>query len=146
MSTARGTGVPGSGREAGMSLSGTVQQQLMFLNTHWGSKYSFAAPAKPGSRWTAAARFGQHDHLAAESAAELLGLASRFANIPTWFGQSTLQWWGLVRGRLVAARRHRNWPASSAAWWLLRRPAPRNSRPAAAGLRSRQNSLAAWSR
>lgn len=33
----------------------------------------------------------------------LAGLASRFADIPTWFGQSTLQWWGLVHGRLVAA-------------------------------------------
>lgn len=33
----------------------------------------------------------------------LAGLASRFADIPTWFGQFTLQWWGLVHGRLVAA-------------------------------------------
>jgi len=33
----------------------------------------------------------------------LAGLASRFADIPTWFGRSTLQWWGLARGRLVAA-------------------------------------------
>jgi hypothetical protein len=55
-------------------VGGTLQQQLVFLNTHWGSKYSFTAPAKPGSRWTAAARFGQHDRLAAESAAELLDL------------------------------------------------------------------------
>lgn len=55
-------------------VGGTIQQQLVFLNTHWGSKYSFTAPAKPGGRWTAVARFGQHDQLAAESAAELLEL------------------------------------------------------------------------
>jgi len=66
--------VPGSGDAAGAELRGTVQQRLVFLNTHWGSKYSFTAPAKPDGRWTAAARFGQHDQLAAESAAELLEL------------------------------------------------------------------------
>ena len=33
----------------------------------------------------------------------LAGLASRFADTPTWFGRSTLQWWGLARDRLVAA-------------------------------------------
>jgi hypothetical protein len=33
----------------------------------------------------------------------LAGLASRFADIPTWFGRSTLQWWGLARGGLVSA-------------------------------------------
>lgn len=74
MSTARGKGVPGSGHEGGKGLSGTVQQQLVFLNTHWGSKYCFTAPAQPGGSWTAAARFGQHDQLAAESATELLEL------------------------------------------------------------------------
>jgi len=42
------------------------------LNTHRAGKYSFTAPATPGGRWTAVARFGQHDQLAAESAAELL--------------------------------------------------------------------------
>jgi hypothetical protein len=74
MSTAGGIGIPGSGHEASVELSGTGQQQLVFLNTHWGSKYSFTAPAKPGERWMAAARFGQHDQLAAESATELLAL------------------------------------------------------------------------
>jgi len=66
--------MPGSGHEADVELSGTVQQQLVFLNTHWGSKYSFTAPVKPGGRWMAAARFGQHDQLAAESATGLLEL------------------------------------------------------------------------
>jgi hypothetical protein len=44
----------------------------VFLNTHWGSKYSFTAPAKPRDRWTATAKFGQHDQLTGETAAELL--------------------------------------------------------------------------
>jgi hypothetical protein len=57
-----------------VGLSGTVQQQLVFLNTHWGSKHSCTAPAKPGGRWTAAARFSQQDQLAAESATELVEL------------------------------------------------------------------------
>jgi len=74
MSTVGGVGEPGSGDAAGMELSGTVQQRLVFLNTHWGSKYSFTAPARPGGRWTAEARFGRHDQLDAESAAELLEL------------------------------------------------------------------------
>ena len=74
MSAAGGAGMPGSGPGAGMGLSGTVQQQLVFLNTHWDGQYSFTAPAQPGGRWTAAARFGQHDQLAAESATELLAL------------------------------------------------------------------------
>jgi hypothetical protein len=74
MSTAGGIGPPGSGDAAGVELSGTVQQRLVFLNTHWGSKYSFIAPPRPDGRWTAVARFGQHDELAAESAADLLEL------------------------------------------------------------------------
>jgi hypothetical protein len=74
MSMRGSAGVPGSGHQAGTGLSGTLQQQLVFLNTHWGSKYWFTAPAEPGGRWTAAARFGQHDQLAAESAADLLEL------------------------------------------------------------------------
>jgi hypothetical protein len=71
MTTADGADMPGPGR-AGVELRGTVQQQLVFLNTHWGSKYSFTAPAKPRERWTAAARFGQHEELTGETAAELL--------------------------------------------------------------------------
>ena len=55
-----------------MQLSGTTEQQLVFLNTHWGSKYSFATPKKPGDQWTATAKFGQHDQLHGWSAAELL--------------------------------------------------------------------------
>lgn len=53
-------------------LYGTHQQQLVFLNTHWGSKYSFVVPAAPGAQWTATARFGQHGELRGWTAAELL--------------------------------------------------------------------------
>jgi hypothetical protein len=72
MTTGDGAGLPGPGGAGGAGLRGTVQQQLVFLNTHWGSKYAFAAPAKPRGRWTAAARFGQHEELTGETAAELL--------------------------------------------------------------------------
>lgn len=54
------------------ALRGTPEQMLIFLNTHWGSRYTFTAPAKTGDRWMAAARFGQRDELHEESAAELL--------------------------------------------------------------------------
>jgi hypothetical protein len=53
-------------------LSGTEEQQLVFLNTHWGSRYSFAAPEAPGGQWTATARSGQHDQIHGRTAAELL--------------------------------------------------------------------------
>jgi hypothetical protein len=72
MTTGEGADMPPPGRAAGLELSGTVQQQLVFLNTHWGSKYSFTAPAKPRDRWTAAAKFAQHEELTGETAAELL--------------------------------------------------------------------------
>jgi hypothetical protein len=55
-----------------MELGGTDQQQLVFLNTHWGSKYSFAAPGAPGGRWTATAKFGEHDRIQEWTATELL--------------------------------------------------------------------------
>jgi hypothetical protein len=67
MTTGEGAGLPGPSRAGGVELSGTVQQQLVFLNTHWGGKYSFAAPAKPRDRWTAAAEFGQHEELTGEN-------------------------------------------------------------------------------
>jgi hypothetical protein len=53
-------------------LQGTPEQQLIYLNTHWGREYAFTAPAETGDRWMAAARFGQRDELQEESAAELL--------------------------------------------------------------------------
>jgi hypothetical protein len=53
-------------------LIGSREQQLVFLNIHWGVQYAFAAPAVPGGSWTATARFGQGDLLNGESAGELL--------------------------------------------------------------------------
>jgi hypothetical protein len=55
-----------------MNLSGTTRQQLVYLNVHWGSRYSFAAPEAPGGQWMAMAKFGQHDRLQEWSATELL--------------------------------------------------------------------------
>jgi hypothetical protein len=72
MTSGEGSAMPGPGRTGGVDLRGTVQQQLVFLNTHWGSKYSFTAPANPRGKWTAAAIFGQHEELTGETAAELL--------------------------------------------------------------------------
>jgi hypothetical protein len=55
-----------------MELGGTSQRQLVFLNTHWGSKYSFAPPEAPGGQWTATAKFGRYDQIQEWSAAQLL--------------------------------------------------------------------------
>jgi hypothetical protein len=54
-------------------LQGTDRQQLVFLNTYWGSRYAFAPPEIPGGKWTATARFGEHDRLDGQNATELLG-------------------------------------------------------------------------
>lgn len=53
-------------------LVGSREQQLVFLNMHWGGQYSFAAPAAPDGVWTATARFGLGDRLNGESAVDLL--------------------------------------------------------------------------
>jgi hypothetical protein len=55
-----------------MELGRTSQQQIIFLNAHWGTKYSFAAPETPDALWTATAKFGQHNQLQEWSAAALL--------------------------------------------------------------------------
>ena len=55
-----------------MRLQGTPEQQLIHLNMHWGGRYDFTAPETSGGKWTAKAKFGQHDQLQEESAAELL--------------------------------------------------------------------------
>jgi hypothetical protein len=53
-------------------LGGTPEQQLIFLNLHWGRRYEFASPQAPGEQWTATARFGGHDRLQAPTSAGLL--------------------------------------------------------------------------
>jgi hypothetical protein len=55
-----------------MEIAGTPEQALVFLDTHWGSKYLFALPERPGANWTATAKFGAHDRLQALSPAALL--------------------------------------------------------------------------
>ena len=46
-----------------MQLRGTREQQIIFLNTHWGRKYAFIAPRALNGKWIATANFGQHDKL-----------------------------------------------------------------------------------
>jgi hypothetical protein len=53
-------------------LYGTDKQQLVFLNTYWGKRYTFAAPETAGAPWTATARFGQRDQQRSPTAAGLL--------------------------------------------------------------------------
>jgi hypothetical protein len=63
---------------------GTAEQQLIFLNTHWGRLYAFAAPTAPDGEWTATARFSEHRALQAATAADLLNIvrAHHQANRP----------------------------------------------------------------
>jgi hypothetical protein len=53
-------------------LDGTPDQQLIYLQTHWGRRYEFASPQAPGGPWTATARFGVRDRLQAPTSARLL--------------------------------------------------------------------------
>jgi hypothetical protein len=55
-----------------MELTGTPEQQLVFLNLHWGRMYEFTAPDRAGASWTARPKFGDHDDLQARSATEML--------------------------------------------------------------------------
>ena len=59
------------GREV-VELGGTAEQQLIYLNTHWGRRYDFAPPQKARGPWTATARFGGHDRLQAPTPVALL--------------------------------------------------------------------------
>jgi hypothetical protein len=55
-----------------LELHGTTDQQLIYLNTHWGGQYAFAPPPTPWGEWTAIAKFGTCAQLQAQTAAELL--------------------------------------------------------------------------
>ena len=55
-----------------MEVTGTREQQLVFLNLHWGRVYEFAAPDRAGASWSAQAKFGNQDELEALSATEML--------------------------------------------------------------------------
>src|SRR5580692_2770404 len=50
-----------------MDIAGTPGQALVYLNTHWGTRYSFALPETPSGNWAATAKFGDHDRLQAPS-------------------------------------------------------------------------------
>jgi hypothetical protein len=67
-----------------MDIHGTPDQQIIYLNTHWGSRYQFKVPSGRGGQWTATDKFGDHDELQAPSAAELLNAVRRHyqANYP----------------------------------------------------------------
>ena len=68
---------------------GDERGRLVWADVPWDA--GDAEPASPQDRYEAAIRDGQ------------AGLASRFAGVPAWFGRSTLQWWALAGGELVAA-------------------------------------------
>jgi len=53
-------------------IAGTAEQQLVYLNTHWGRPYAISRPDGPDGRWKAKARFGKQDELDDFSAAGLL--------------------------------------------------------------------------
>lgn len=55
-----------------MELRGTTNQQLIYLNTHWGRLYAFEPPPTPCDEWAATAKFGSFTQLQAQTAAELL--------------------------------------------------------------------------
>lgn len=70
------------------------------LGDHRGRTVWAEVPWADADAATSAPAQDPHDAVIRDG---LAGLASRFADIPTWFGRSTLQWWGMARGRLVAA-------------------------------------------
>jgi anti-sigma regulatory factor (Ser/Thr protein kinase) len=73
-----------------LGVLGDHMGRTVWAEVPWGD-VDAALPAPPQD---------SHDEVIRDGLADLAG---RFAGIPTWFGRSTLQWWGLARGRLVAA-------------------------------------------
>jgi hypothetical protein len=69
---------------------GDERGRLVWADVPWGDAGA-PGPASPGDGYEAVIREGQ------------ASLASRFAGVPSWFGWSTLQWWALAGGELVAA-------------------------------------------
>ena len=55
-----------------MELTGSAEQQIIFLNLHWGRTYEFTAPDTASTAWKARAKFGEQDELQEDSAAGLL--------------------------------------------------------------------------
>jgi anti-sigma regulatory factor (Ser/Thr protein kinase) len=71
-------------------VSGDHRGRTVWAEISWGD----AGAAKPASPQE------PYDMVIGDG---LVDLASRFAEIPAWFGRSTLQWWALVRDGLVSA-------------------------------------------
>jgi serine/threonine-protein kinase RsbW len=69
---------------------GDHRSRLVWADVPWG-EVGAAEAATPQDPYEAAIGDGQ------------AGLASRFTGAPAWFGRSTLQWWALADGKLVAA-------------------------------------------
>jgi hypothetical protein len=71
-------------------VCGDHRGRLVWADVPWGDAGA-EQPASLQDRYEAVIRDGQ------------AGLAGRFAGVPAWFGRSTLQWWALAGGELVAA-------------------------------------------
>ncbi len=71
-------------------VCGDHRGRLVWADVPWGGAGA-AEPASSQDPYEAAIHDGQ------------AGLSSRFAGVPTWFGRSTLLWWALAGGELVAA-------------------------------------------
>jgi hypothetical protein len=67
-----GAQLPTGKENADLEFRGTADQQLIYLNTHWGRQYAFEPPLTLESEWTATAKFGGYAVLQAQTAAELL--------------------------------------------------------------------------
>ena len=79
-----------AGLSARTGVCGDHRGRLVWADVPWGDAGA-VEPASPGDPHEAAIRDGQ------------VGLASRFAGVPVWFGRCTLQWWAFAGGELVAA-------------------------------------------
>jgi len=71
-------------------VCGDHRGRLVWADVPWGDAGA-AEPASSQDPYEAAIHDGQAD------------LSSRFVGVPTWFGRSTLLWWALAEGELVAA-------------------------------------------
>jgi len=100
-------------------VCGDQRSRLVWADVPWGGAGA-AEAASPQDPYEAAIGDGQ------------AGLASRFNGVPAWFGRSTLQWWALAGGKLLAA------PTAQELASLLGRVlnSPRPWPPAAAGIAS----------
>jgi Histidine kinase-like ATPase domain len=72
-------------------VCGDHRGRLVWADVPWGDAVA-AEPASPREPYEAAIGDGQ------------AALSSRFTGVPAWFGRSTLQWWAVAGGKLIAAR------------------------------------------